>query len=113
MAYEQSAYKRTMPKQSGFVRPKLNKPKITPRPGGSNIDWGGAAGMFSNRDPGRFPEGDLAYHEGMGGYARGTYRRKGWLIGVAQKVRRRAWIYHAQLKRCYNSLPKKPWWHFW
>jgi hypothetical protein len=65
MAYEQSAYKRTMPKQSGFVRPKLNKPKITPRPGGSNIDWGGAAGMFSNRDPGRFPEGDLAYHEGL------------------------------------------------
>ena len=31
----------------------------------SNIDWGGAAGMFSNRDPGRFPEGDLAYHEGL------------------------------------------------
>ena len=54
-----------MPKQSGFVRPKLNRPKITPRPGGSNIDWGGAAGMFSNRDPGRFPEGDLAYHEGL------------------------------------------------
>jgi len=65
MAYEQSAYKRTMPKQSGFVRPKLNKPKITPRPGGSNIDWGGAAGMFSNRDPGRFPEEDLAYQEGL------------------------------------------------
>jgi hypothetical protein len=38
---------------------------IVPRPGGSNIDWGGAAGMFSNRDPGRFPEGDLAYHEGL------------------------------------------------
>ena len=33
MAYEQSAYKRTIPKQSGFVRPKLNKPKITPRGG--------------------------------------------------------------------------------
>ena len=42
-----------------------NSGAITPRPGGSNIDWGGAAGMFSNRDPGRFPEGDLAYHEGL------------------------------------------------
>ena len=39
-----------------------NQSKITPRPG-SNLNWGGMSGMFSKRDPGRFPEEDLAYQE--------------------------------------------------
>ena len=43
-----------------------NSGAITPRPGNQGPDWSGAAGMFSNRDPGRFPEGDLAYQEGLG-----------------------------------------------
>jgi len=55
----------------------------------------------------------LAYHEGIGGYMRGTYKRKAWLIAVAKKVQRRAWIYRSQLRICEASLPKKPWWHMW
>ncbi len=39
----------------------------------------------------------LAYHEGVTGYMRQTYRRKPWLIGVAHKVERRAKMYQMQL----------------
>lgn len=53
----------------------------------------------------------LAYHDGIGGYMRGTYRSKGWLIKVAKKVENRALTYHSQLQLCINTLPKKKsWW---
>ncbi len=52
----------------------------------------------------------LAYHEGLGGYRRHTYRHKRWLIRVARKVQRIAWIYHAQLNRCRHRLKKESWW---
>lgn len=42
----------------------------------------------------------LAYHEGIGGYQRKTYLRKGWLMPVARKVASRAQIYQAQLNHC-------------
>ena len=42
----------------------------------------------------------LAYHEGHTGYARGTYRRKSWLLRVASDVEQRANTYRAQLRRC-------------
>lgn len=42
----------------------------------------------------------LAYHEGHSGYSRGTYRRKSWLIRVADKVEDRALMYQAQLAAC-------------
>ncbi|MDO5643141.1 MAG: lytic transglycosylase, partial [Paracoccus sp. (in: a-proteobacteria)] len=42
----------------------------------------------------------LAYHEGRAGYARGSYRAKGWLVGVADGVQRRAEMYHTQLRSC-------------
>lgn len=42
----------------------------------------------------------LAYHEGRGGYARGSYRSKSWLMGVANKVGARAQTYRAQLAAC-------------
>ena len=42
----------------------------------------------------------LAYHEGRGGYARGSYRSKGWLLRVAREVGDRSVMYHNQLKRC-------------
>ncbi len=51
----------------------------------------------------------LAYHEGIGGYQRKTYRRKRWLVQVARKVRTRAAIYEAQLKRCEARLKRKSW----
>lgn len=52
----------------------------------------------------------LAYHEGIGGYERRTYRHKPWLIKVARKVQRIANRYQAQLNRCEKYLKRKPWW---
>ncbi|GJL66761.1 MAG: lipoprotein [Nitrospirales bacterium] len=46
----------------------------------------------------------LAYHEGRGGYARKTYRKKPWLKNVAKKVKRRAMRYNRQLKTCKAEL---------
>ena len=42
----------------------------------------------------------LAYHEGRGGYARGTYRSKSWLLRIANKVAARADTYQQQLAGC-------------
>lgn len=49
----------------------------------------------------------LAYHEGHGGYNRGSYRNKTWLHGVAGKVRTRASQYQSQLASCESSLPRR------
>ncbi len=46
----------------------------------------------------------LAYHEGRGGYKRGSYNSKPWLKKVANKVKRRAATYNAQLKGCKAKL---------
>ncbi len=51
----------------------------------------------------------LAYHEGVGGYQRKTYLKKGWLMPVAHKVEARAQIYRAQLARCKKSLASRSW----
>ena len=42
----------------------------------------------------------LAYHEGHGGYARGSYNRKSWLLRTADSVQRRANKYQSQLQSC-------------
>jgi len=42
----------------------------------------------------------LAYHEGPAGYARGSYREKKWLQGVARKVQARADLYAIQHQSC-------------
>jgi len=55
----------------------------------------------------------LAYHEGQGGYNRGTYRSKQWLMDVARKVERRAGSYQAQLARCEESLKDDGWFFGW
>jgi len=46
----------------------------------------------------------LAYHEGHGGYQRGTYRQKPGLMGVARKVEARSKTYAAQLASCKSEL---------
>lgn len=46
----------------------------------------------------------LAYHEGAGGYLRGTYTQKPWLIKVSRKVERRANMYNQQLLQCRETL---------
>lgn len=42
----------------------------------------------------------LAYHEGHTGFARGSYRSKGWLMNVANRVEDRSQDYRLQLNRC-------------
>lgn len=46
----------------------------------------------------------LAYHEGHGGYKRGTYRSKAWLMKVARNVDGYARTYGAQLRACRARL---------
>lgn len=53
----------------------------------------------------------LAYHEGHGGYSRGTYLGKPWLQRVAKKVGRQAKRYSSQLKSCESSLDSG--WSIW
>ena len=42
----------------------------------------------------------LAYHEGRSGFARGSHRRKAWLMDVSGRVERRAVLYARQLAAC-------------
>ncbi|KJG13222.1 hypothetical protein UB37_17255 [Photobacterium iliopiscarium] len=53
----------------------------------------------------------LAYHDGRGGYKRGTYRSKPWLMKVARKVEQQSKNYGWQLKQCRKELnANKSWW---
>ena len=42
----------------------------------------------------------LAYHEGHGGFRRGSYRDKGWLLEAAQRVADQAALYRRQFSGC-------------
>lgn len=46
----------------------------------------------------------LAYHEGQGGFERGTYRNKQWLKNIAQRVASRAATYDRQYANCRKRL---------
>jgi hypothetical protein len=46
----------------------------------------------------------LAYHDGAGGYLKGTYKKKPWLMKVSRKVDRRAKMYNRQLVKCRSTL---------
>lgn len=52
----------------------------------------------------------LNYHEGWGGYKRGSYKAKPWLVSVAKKVDSRARRYATQLKTCEADLNKNWFW---
>ena len=55
----------------------------------------------------------LAYHEGHGGYNRGSYRKKKWLMDVARKVERKAGTYQQQLTGCEKQLKRGGWFFGW
>ncbi len=42
----------------------------------------------------------LAYHDGRTGFRKGTYRKKGWLVNIANGLQDRAIMYHMQLDEC-------------
>ena len=54
----------------------------------------------------------LAYHEGHGGFKRGTYNSKPWLIKVARKVEANAKRYEKELSGCREELESSGWWPF-
>ena len=49
----------------------------------------------------------LAYHEGAGGFSRGTWRSKQWLINVADRVARDAAAFDSQLNGCERRLKRR------
>jgi hypothetical protein len=53
----------------------------------------------------------LAYHEGVGGFQRGTFKSKRWLIGVAKRVDQVAKTYDSQLNGCRDKLDSGSWWN--
>jgi hypothetical protein len=55
----------------------------------------------------------LAYHEGRSGYKRGSFKKKPKLIKVANKVKRTADEYGAQLKQCEARFQCDKWYEFW
>jgi hypothetical protein len=52
----------------------------------------------------------LAYHEGHGGYSRGSFRSKPKLLKVARQVEARAKSYGAQLRQCEARFQCRSWW---
>jgi hypothetical protein len=46
----------------------------------------------------------LAYHEGAGGYLKGSYKSKKWLVGTANTVASNAAAYDKQLSQCKGEL---------
>ena len=46
----------------------------------------------------------LAYHEGHGGFAKKTFRKKKWLKDVSKKVSKRSARYRSQLNSCESRL---------
>lgn len=52
----------------------------------------------------------LNYHEGQGGYSRGTHNSKQWLLNVAKKVEQRSKKYSTQLAACQSDLDRMKTW---
>jgi len=64
----------------------------------------------------RIPKSDayrhyLAYHEGVRGFERGTFKAKRWLISVARRVDQTAKTYDSQLDGCRDKLDSGSWWN--
>lgn len=55
----------------------------------------------------------LAYHEGHGGYRRGTFRNKPALDRIANRVDSTARQYGAQLRRCEDEFKCRRWYQVW
>ena len=49
----------------------------------------------------------LSYHEGQGGFAKGTHQGKPWLLKVAKKVEARAKTFDQQLKGCERKCKRR------
>lgn len=54
----------------------------------------------------------LNYHEGWTGFKKKSYKKKKWLLKIAQKVEKRAQRYQTQYKECQQELMIKDSWFF-
>ena len=55
----------------------------------------------------------LAYHEGRGGYQRGSYKKHPEVVKTAARVARTASEYGAQLKKCAARFKCHKWYQVW
>ena len=55
----------------------------------------------------------LAYHEGIRGYEKSSFKHEKWLTRVADKVQHNANIYHKQLIKCQNKMEQPTIWNRW
>ena len=55
----------------------------------------------------------LAYHEGHGGYLRGSYKSKPQVVRIADAVDRQAREYGAQLRQCEHRFRCRHWYQIW
>ena len=65
---------------------------------------------ISKWDPNRLY---LAYHEGRGGYARGSYKSKPEVVRIANRVDWQARQYGAQLRQCEDRFKCRHWYQIW
>ena len=71
------------------------------------IDWYASKGFYQGFERTDARSLYLAYHEGYGGFKKRTYRKKQWLIKVADRVQSRSEMYQKQYWGCAKDLKKK------
>ena len=76
------------------------------------IGWYASKGYYQGFDRLDARSLYLAYHEGYGGFKKKTYRKKPWLIKVAERVQTRSTKYQQQYWGCAKELKKKRFFFF-
>ena len=76
------------------------------------IGWYASKGYYQGFDRLDARSLYLAYHEGYGGFKKKTYRKKPWLIKVADRVQSRSTKYQKQYWGCAKELKKKRFFFF-
>ena len=71
------------------------------------IGWYASKGYYQGFDRLDARSLYLAYHEGYGGFKKKSYRKKPWLIKVADRVQIRSTKYQQQYWGCAKQLKKK------
>ena len=71
------------------------------------IGWYASKGFYQGFERADARSLYLAYHEGYGGFKKRTYRKKQWLIKVADRVQSRSEMYQKQYWGCAKDLKKK------
>jgi len=76
------------------------------------IGWYASKGYYQSFDRLDARSLYLAYHEGYGGFKKKTYRKKPWLIKVADRVQTRSTKYQQQYWGCAKELKRKRFFFF-